>query len=58
MVATDKNGAARFGALKIDPNPTFVGVDLLWQWVVLDPPANAFGLTLSDAATMRIGAKL
>ncbi|MCA8970315.1 MAG: FG-GAP repeat protein [Planctomycetes bacterium] len=58
VVATDKNGAARFGALKIDPNPTFVGVDLLWQWVVLDPPANAFGLTLSDAATMRIGAKL
>ncbi len=57
-VGTDRNGAARFGPLPIQSDPRFVGGDLLWQWLVIDTTANSFGLTMSDAAVMRIGAKL
>ncbi|MCA8969658.1 MAG: VCBS repeat-containing protein [Planctomycetes bacterium] len=55
--ATDRNGAAGFGPLTIPNDTRYIGGDVLWQWVLVDPAANAFGLTMSDAAAMRIGAK-
>ena len=50
-------GAAGFGPLTIPNDTRYIGGDVLWQWVLVDPAANAFGLTMSDAAAMRIGAK-
>ncbi|MCA8970025.1 MAG: FG-GAP repeat protein [Planctomycetes bacterium] len=54
--ATDKNGAASV-PLSIPNDPAFTGVRLLFQWLLLDQGANKVGLTLSDCARVRIGAR-
>ncbi|MCB9881005.1 MAG: FG-GAP repeat protein [Planctomycetes bacterium] len=54
---TDGSGGARL-PIALPNAPQYVGVQLSFEWLVFDPSANAFGLTLSDAAEIRLGPKL
>lgn len=58
VVPTNRDGASSFGPLEVKSDPQLIGLELLWQWLVLDPGANSFGMTTSDAAIMRQGRKL
>lgn len=57
VTPTDGGGSSKFGPMQISSELRWLGADLNWQWLVLDPGGNAFGLTLSDAAEWTIGAK-
>jgi hypothetical protein len=48
------NGEATWGTA-VPWEPALIGFELHQQALVPDPPANAFGWTLSNAATLRIG---
>jgi hypothetical protein len=42
-------------ALDIPNNPVFVGATFYHQWLVIDGPANAAGLVLTNAARLKVG---
>lgn len=55
VVATDSRGRARFTLPSL--NGPYLNLKLMWQWIVLDPGGNSFGVTLSDAGQTTIGAR-
>lgn len=53
-VATASGSGAFFG-WQLPEDPTLFGTQLVTQGAVLDPPANAFGLTTTNARVLTIG---
>ncbi len=53
-ISTDANGLSRLTAT-IPNEPLLVGNPLDFQWIVLDPTANALGVVLSDALVVTFG---
>lgn len=54
-VAVDAAGNASM-TLPLPPNPSIAGLPFFDQWFVLDPPANAFGFTVSNGGAAIVGA--
>jgi hypothetical protein len=51
---TDVTGEAVL-TLSLPANPAIIGFQLFNQWFVLDPPANAFGFTVSNGGKATVG---
>ena len=53
-VLTDAAGAAT-ASIAVPNDPTLVGLAVFHQWAVLDPPANALGIVVSDGGHATVG---
>ncbi len=52
---TDTNGLSRTPSIPAPNDPGIIGLPMNVQWLLIDPLANAFGITLSNTAELLFG---
>jgi hypothetical protein len=55
-LATDAQGAAQV-AIPVPVMPWMVGGSIYHQWLIVDPPANPFGVVFSQGLKVTLGAQ-